>query len=138
MDKMTVAVIDGLGGGIGSSIVSKLKVEIPNINVQALGTNSIATNRMIKSGADEGGTGENAIIYNSKKADIIMGVVAILSPNSLMGEMSPKMAEAIGSSEAIKILIPIERCNVRIAVPQNHSIQECIDYSLKMVKDYIG
>lgn len=138
MDKLiTIAIIDGQGGGIGSKIVEKLKLEIPSIKLMALGTNSFATNRMLKSGADVGATGENAIIYNVKDVDIIMGVVAILMPNSLMGEMSPKMSEAIGSSHARKILIPLEKCNIKVAIPGNFGIQQCIDYSVELCKDYI-
>lgn len=137
MKKITVAVIDGQGGGIGSVIVEKLKSNISNIKIQALGTNSIATNKMLKAGADEGATGENAIIYNTKDADIIMGVVAILSPNSLMGEMSPRMSEAIGASHALKVLIPLERCNIRVAIPGSYNIQQCVDHSIEIVKGFI-
>lgn len=134
---VTVAVIDGQGGGIGNAIIQKLKSKVPNIKIQALGTNSSATRNMIKAGADEGATGENAIIYNVKNADIIMGVVAILMPNSMMGELSPKMSEAIGSSHATKILIPLSRCNIKIAMPGDYNIQQCIDYSVKLVYDYL-
>jgi hypothetical protein len=135
---ITVAVIDGQGGGIGSIIVEKLKAEISNIKVVALGTNSMATNKMLKAGANAGATGENAIIYNVKDADIIMGVVAILMPNSMMGEMSPKMSEAIGSSHGMKILIPLEKCNIKVAMPGNYDIKQCIDYGVELVKKYIA
>lgn len=134
---VTIAVVDGQGGGIGSIIVERLKSEIPNVKIQALGTNSMATNKMLKAGASEGATGENALIYNVKEADIIMGVVAILMPNSMMGEMSPRMSEAIGSSHAMKILIPLEKCNIRVAMPGNYSIGQCVDYSIELVKKYI-
>lgn len=134
---VTIAVIDGQGGGIGSIIVDKLKSEIQNIKVVALGTNSMATSKMLKAGANAGATGENAIIYNVKEVDIIMGVVAILMPNSMMGEMSPKMSEAIGSSHAMKILIPLEKCNIRVAMPGNYDIKQCVDYSVELVKKHI-
>lgn len=139
MDKITtVAVIDGQGGGIGSIIIEKLKSKIPNIKILALGTNANATKSMLKAGANEGATGENAIVYNAKEADIIMGVVAILMPNSMMGELSPKMAEAIGGSHAMKILIPLSKCNIKIAIPGEYNIQQCIDSSVELVKDYIS
>lgn len=138
MEKViTVAVVDGQGGGIGSIIIEKLKSEIPNIKIQALGTNSSATKNMLKAGANEGATGENAIVYNVKDADIVMGVVAILMPNSMMGELSPKMSEAIGSSHAMKILIPLARCNIKVAMPGEYNIQQCVDYSMELVKDYL-
>ena len=138
MEKViTVAVVDGQGGGIGSIIIEKLKSEIPNIKIQALGTNSSATKNMLKAGANEGATGENAIVYNVKDVDIVMGVVAILMPNSMMGELSPKMSEAIGSSHAMKILIPLSRCNIKVAMPGEYNIQQCVDYSVELVKDYL-
>lgn len=134
---VTVAVIDGQGGGIGNAIIQKLKSKVPNIKIQALGTNSSATRNMIKAGADEGATGENAIIYNVKNADIIMGVLAILMPNSMLGELTPKMSEAIGASHAMKILIPLARCNIKVAIPGEYNIQQCIDYSIELVNDYL-
>lgn len=134
---IVVAVVDGQGGGIGSIIVEKLKNEFKNIKIQALGTNAFATDRMLKAGAHEGASGENALIYNVGKADIIMGVVAILMPNSMMGEMSPSMSEAIGSSEAMKILIPLEKCNIRITMPGSYNIQQYVDYGIGMVKKYL-
>lgn len=138
MKEITIAVVDGQGGGIGANIVEKLKSQFPDINIIALGTNSIATGKMLKAGASQGATGENAVIYNVKKVDIIMGVVAILMPNAMMGELSPKMAEAIGSSNARKILIPLEKCNIRIAMPGDHNIAQCMDYSMELVKNHIN
>ena len=139
MDKgINIVVVDGQGGGIGSIIIERLKSQIPNIKVKALGTNSSATKNMLKAGADEAATGENAIIYNVRDANIIMGVVAILMPNSMMGELSPKMSEAIGSSHAMKILIPLEKCNIKVAMPGDYNLQECVNYSVELVEDYLS
>lgn len=137
MKDITIAVVDGQGGGIGANIVEKLKLSFPGINVVALGTNSVATGKMLKAGANQGATGENAVIYNVKNVDIIMGVVAILMPNAMMGELSPKMAEAIGSSNAMKILIPLEKCNIRVAMPGDYNIGQCVDYSMELLKKQI-
>lgn len=137
MKDILVAVIDGQGGGIGGIIVEKLRAEFPNINIVGLGTNSVATGRMLKARANQGATGENAVIYNVKKVDIIMGVVAILMPNAMMGELSPRMAEAIGSSDAMKILVPLEKCNIRVALPGDYNISQCVDYSMELVKRHI-
>lgn len=136
MKNIKIAVIDGQGGGIGGTIVEKLRAEFPEINIIALGTNSVATGRMLKAGANQGATGENAVIYNVKDVDIIMGVVAILMPNAMMGELSPRMAEAIGSSNAIKILIPLEKCNIRIAMDGDNNLGKCVEYSVQLVKKY--
>lgn len=137
MKEFTIAVVDGQGGGIGANIVEKLRSNFLDINILALGTNSIATGKMLKAGANQGATGENALVYNVKKVDIIMGVVAILMPNAMMGELSPRMAEAIGSSEARKILIPLEKCNIRVAMPGDYNISQCVDYSMELVKTQI-
>ena len=137
MKDIKIMVVDGQGGGIGGNIVEKLREAYPTINIIALGTNSAATSRMLKAGATNGATGENAIIYNVKKADIIMGVVPILMPNAMMGELSPKIAEAIGDSEAVKILVPFEKCNIKVAIPGDYTLQQCIQYAVDMVKKYI-
>lgn len=135
-NKLLLVVIDGQGGGIGRIIIEKLKHEIPEIYVRAVGTNSVATNSMLKGGADDGATGENAIIYNSKKANIIIGVMGILIPNGLLGELTPKMVEAIGISDAVKIMIPMNRCNIKVAVPKI-TLNEHIAASIELVKEEI-
>jgi len=112
---MRIAVIDGQGGGIGKSIVEQLKLKFGDTHeIIALGTNSLATSSMLKSGAHKGATGENAIAYTSKNADIIMGVVGIIAADSMMGELTAKMANAIASSDARKILIPMDKCMLEI------------------------
>jgi len=112
---MNIVVLDGMGGGIGSRIVGILKEEIPTyIEVYGLGTNALATAAMLKKGANKGATGENAIAVSVQKADIIIGSIAMTIPNAMMGEVTPKMVEAIGSSDGIKIYIPI--------LPENHYI----------------
>lgn len=129
-ENVRIAVIDGQGGGIGRAIVEKIKSSIPEVEIVALGTNATATGQMLRAGADEGATGENAIMYNVNHVDIIVGVIAILNANALMGELSPKMAEAIGSSQAFKILLPINRCNIQIVsvedVPLGSHIENAV------------
>lgn len=134
---ISVVVVDGQGGGIGKSIVERIKKEGLKVELLALGTNSAATANMLKAGADAGATGENAIVYNALKTDVIIGVVAILMSNSMMGEMSPKMAQAIGESNALKILIPNDKCNIKIACTQENSLQESIDDAVNILKDYL-
>jgi hypothetical protein len=105
---MIVMVMDGQGGGIGSAVIKGLtELDMQGLEILALGTNSAATSRMMKAGANRGATGENAIVQTSRKADVIIGPLAILMPNAMMGEVSPAMAEAVCSSEAEKILIPL-------------------------------
>lgn len=110
----TILVIDGKGGGIGSALVAKLKSKNLDALVLALGTNALATSAMLKSGADDGATGDNAIIVNCASADIICGPIGIIVANSMLGEVSPGIACAVGSSGAAKFLIPAAKCSVEI------------------------
>mgnify|MGYP005816976037 FL=1 len=132
MEQNLIAVVDGQGGGIGKALVERLKKEPPQAHVRALGTNSAATERMLRAGADDGATGENAVIVNVKKARVIMGVLAILMPNGLLGEMSPAMAEAVGSAEGLKILVPMQRCNIRVAVSGEDTVARSIEEAVRI------
>ena len=131
---MRIAVIDGQGGGIGKSVIDKIRLTFSEqASIIALGTNSIATSAMIKAGADEGATGENAIIYNVPKCDVIIGTVGIVAANSFHGELSPQMAQAIAESDAIKILIPINKCNLLIAGSKESMLSDYIEDMLNLL-----
>lgn len=134
---MRIAVVDGQGGGIGKAIVEKIKFALPEIEILALGTNSVATGQMLRAGADEGATGENAIVHNMKYVDIIVGVIAILNANSMMGELSPRMAEAIGESRAFKVLLPINRCNIQVVSVVEAPLGIHIDNAVQAIKEYV-
>lgn len=112
---LKIAVIDGQGGGIGSLIVKSLRKALSDsVDITALGTNAVATTAMMKAGADRGASGENAIIWNTAKADIITGSISIALPNAMLGELTAKMAEAVSSSPAKKILLPLNQEQVEI------------------------
>jgi hypothetical protein len=115
--------------------VEKLKASAPNAEILALGTNATATDRMLKAGADEGATGENAIIHNVKSVDIITGVIAILNANALMGELSPSIAAAIGASPAFKVLQPINRCGIHIVSVREASLSTHIDNAVAVIEE---
>ena len=134
---MKVMVMDGQGGGIGAAVIKGLREEIGNdMEILALGTNSIATSRMLKAGANKGGTGENAIVQTSNKVDVIVGPLAILMANSMMGELTQKMAVAVSSSEAKKIVIPLTQENVMIMgyarEPLPHMVNQVVKTILEM------
>ena len=129
-----VAVIDGQGGGMGRGLVESIRKVWPKLHVRALGTNSLATSAMLRAGADEGATGENAIVYNAARADILLGPIGVLTPNGLLGEVSPRMAEAIGGSEAVKILLPSQRCSIRLAVGDPQPLQFYLDQALRLLE----
>ena len=123
---MKILIIDGMGGGMGRAIIEKLKAELGNVQVIAVGTNSIATSAMLKAGADFGATGENAVIYNASRASYIIGVMGIVFANSMHGEVSPAMAAAVSASAAHKILIPTDKCNVTVMGTKPATVQEYI------------
>ncbi|MGI6678651.1 MAG: DUF3842 family protein [Dehalobacterium sp.] len=137
---MKIGVIDGQGGGIGKHITEKLRKNLPeNTEIFALGTNSLATTAMLKAGANEGATGENAIVWMACQMDVIVGSVAIIAANSMLGELTPKMAQAIAESSAKKILLPINRVGIEIVgvlnEPLPHQIDGLIAILRKMRKD---
>lgn len=134
---MRVAVVDGQGGGIGRAIVERVKKEFPEVTVTALGTNSTATGQMMKAGADEGATGENAIVHNMQHVDVVMGVIGILSANAMMGELSPAMVNAIGGSHTMKILLPINRCHIHVVSVEDAPLSVHLDNAVKALRDYI-
>ncbi|MDK2564559.1 DUF3842 family protein [Romboutsia sedimentorum] len=132
---MIIAVIDAMGGGIGAQIVSNLREELPTyIDIYALGTNSIATNSMMKAHANKGATGENAIVTSVKKANIVIAPMSIVMPNSMMGEVTCKMSEAVVDCEALKILLPIIPENIEIVGLENKPLALLIKDSIKVIK----
>jgi len=130
-----ICVVDGQGGGIGSAVIKKLKeVFGEGIEIVALGTNAIATAQMLKAKANRGASGENAIVQTAKKMDVIIGPVSIVMAHAMMGEVTPKIAKAVASSPAKKLLIPLTQENVEIVgvsgVPLPHLIDSLIQEHL--------
>lgn len=132
---MRILVIDGQGGGIGKAIISKLKKVSPDTQVIAIGTNAEATSSMMHAGAEAGATGENAVVANCKHADAIIGPIGIVLANSILGEITPVMAAAIGTSAAKKVLIPIERCHTHVvgvgALTLDEAVSEAVAEALR-------
>lgn len=134
---MRIAVVDGQGGGIGKALVEKLRKEFAeDVEIIALGTNALATALMIKAGADEGASGENAILYNAAKVDVITGPIGIITSNAMLGELTPMMAAAISESPAKKVLIPLNRCNIAIAGVRDESLPQLIDAAAVIIREY--
>lgn len=131
---MRIAVIDGQGGGVGKLIVEKLRIAFGNdIGILAMGTNALAASLMLKAGANEGASGENAIVYNAPKVDIIIGSIGIVCANSMLGELTPAMARAISESDAAKVLIPLNRCNILVAGIKEEPLPHYIDDAIAIV-----
>ncbi|MDO8683277.1 MAG: DUF3842 family protein [Armatimonadota bacterium] len=135
---MKIAIIDGMGGGIGSQVVARLKQILRREDTLiALGTNAAATGSMVKSGADVGATGENAIVVTAPTADIIVGPVGIVIPNSLLGEISPNIATAIASCKAIKILIPLTQPHVELIGLEARPLSATLDDVASRVQELL-
>jgi hypothetical protein len=112
---MKILIIDGMGGGIGKAVIECIRAaSAARHHILAIGTNAIAAAAMHKAGADQAATGENAVVFNCGRADIIIGTIGIVLANAMLGEISPRMAEAVSSSDAVKILIPSSKYNAMI------------------------
>lgn len=134
---MKIIIIDGQGGKMGKMIVEQLKRCYPTIELTAIGTNSIATAVMMKAGADFGATGENPVVVVSYDADIIIGPIGIVIADSMLGEVTPAMAKAIGQSKAEKILIPVNKCNNHVVGTRDLSLSEYIKLAVELVESLI-
>ena len=131
----TVLVLDGQGGGVGSQLVRLLKPRLPgDCRLLCVGTNVLATSAMLKAGAAQGATGENAIVYNAPKADLILGPIGVILANGIMGEVSPAMSAAVSSSEAVKILIPSASCSVYVAGTEPCRLEEYIRRTVELAR----
>lgn len=116
-----ILVLDGQGGGMGVQLIKMLATQLPrDCDLLAVGTNVMATSAMLKAGAPHGATGENAVVYNAARADLILGPIGMILANGILGEVSPAMAAAVSAAAAEKILIPSSHCGVQIA-----GTQEC-------------
>ena len=108
---MRVLVIDGQGGGLGRQLVAAISAACPDADLTAVGTNSLAASAMLKAGAARAATGENAVLVNARRADVIVGPLGIVIADALLGEITPSMAAAVGQADAKRILIPVNHCD---------------------------
>jgi hypothetical protein len=130
-----IAVVDGQGGGIGSLIVKRLRDEFgDSIDILALGTNAAATTAMMKSRANKGATGENAIVLNVSRVEMIIGPLSIVLPNAMLGELTPKMAEAIVAASAKKVLLPLNQEGINLAGVEKEPLPHMVEKIIEIVR----
>jgi len=133
---MRIAVVDGQGGGIGKLIIEKLRKTMgENIEITALGTNALATALMLKAGANQGASGENAICATVKKMDVVLGPIAIIVANSMLGEITPKIALAIAEADAEKVLMPLNKSKIPIVSSYNEPLPHLVEMMVKKVEE---
>lgn len=131
---MKVVVIDGQGGRMGRLLVEKIRSEQLPVEITAVGTNAIATSEMLKAGANNGATGENPVLVACRKADVIMGPVAILAADALTGEITPAMAKAVGQSAAPKLLLPVNQCDHIIVGVKDLSLAKLVAEAVELLR----
>lgn len=135
---MHILVIDGQGGNIGRQLVKMIVQRFPQAQLTAVGTNSSATANMMKGGASAGATGENAVKVGCRKADIIVGPLGIVVADSLLGEVTAEMAVAVARSEAVKILIPLNRCDNLVAGVGEVSTAQLLEDAMGKISVLLG
>ena len=131
---MNILIIDAQGGGFGKQLVTAVKREFPEVEITAVGANSVATGAMLKAGADHGATGENAVIVGARKADIIAGPIGIVIADSLYGEVTPAMALAVAQSRAKRILIPSNHCDNILVGVSDLSVGKLIQSAVEEIR----
>ena len=135
---MKIVVIDGQSGRMGQLFIERVKSAALPCKILAVGTNAIATSAMLKAGADNGATGENPVLVACRTADIIVGPIGILAADSLLGEITPAMAVAIGQSSARKLLLPVNQCNNIVVGVPNLSLGKLMDEAVETLKSMLN
>ena len=130
---MDILIIDGQGGNLGRQLTKRLKEALPQVEITAVGTNSTATENMLKGGADRAATGENAVVVNARRARIIAGPLGIVIADALLGEVTPAMAMAVGRSDAVRVLIPMNRCDTLVAGVAEKPMGDLVDDAVRRI-----
>lgn len=128
---MSILIIDGQGGGVGRSLVEAFAKRGSLEDVIVLGANSAATANMIRGFNVRGATGENAVVFNCQKADVIVGPIGIIMANAMLGEITPRIAEAVSSSGARIILVPMTKCHALVVGVAERKRQEYIEEAVE-------
>ena len=130
---MDILIIDGQGGNLGRMLTRRLREALPQADIVAVGTNSTATENMLKGGADRAATGENAVVVNALRARVITGPLGIVIADALMGEVTPAMAMAVGTSDAVRVLIPMNRCDTLVAGVAEKPMGELMEDAVRRI-----
>ena len=135
---MDILIIDGQGGNLGRMLTRRLREALPQADIVAVGTNSTATENMLKGGADRAATGENAVVVNARRARVITGPLGIVIADALLGEVTPAMAMAVGTSDAVRVLIPMNRCDTLVAGVAEKPMGELVEDAVRRIVDLLS
>ena len=135
---MNIVIIDGQGGQLGAQLVKEITSKFPEVALTAIGTNAVATASMLKAGAKNAATGENPVVVACRKADVIIGPIGIVIADSMIGEITPKIAYSVGNADAVRILIPMNKCENLIAGVQNINTASLISDTITKLSTIIG
>ena len=135
---MKILIVDGQGGGVGRQLAVQIKQAFPDIQLMAVGTNTVATSAMMKGGADTAATGENAVLVAARKADVIIGPLGIVVADSLGGEITPAMANAVAQSNAKRILLPFKNCDNVIVGVSDYTLVNLIQLAIEELRKIIA
>lgn len=133
---MKILVIDGQGGGLGKQLVAAIKAELPEAELTAVGTNSVAASAMRKAGADRAATGENAVRVGCRRADVIVGPIGIVIADALLGEITPAMAAAVGQSAAKRVLIPMNHCDNLVVGAEVQPVGKLVQEAVRLIRTF--
>lgn len=135
---MNILVIDGQGGQLGGQLIKTISAKFSDLTITAVGTNATATATMLKAGANQAATGENPVIVACKKADVIIGPIGIVIADAMFGEITPKMAVAVGQADAVRILLPVNKCDNLIAGIADVTMGTIIDDVVSKVQEIVA
>ena len=134
---MKILVIDGQGGQLGGQLIKSIKTGFESVDITAVGTNATATGTMLKAGANQAATGENAVMVACRKADVIIGPIGIVIADALLGEVTPQMAVAVGQADAVRILLPMNKCDSLVAGIADASMPVIIEDAINKLKGLV-
>ena len=134
---MHITVIDGQGGQLGAQLVKMIRAQFPDAAMSAIGTNAAATAAMLKAGATDAATGENPVLVACRRTDVILGPVGIVIADALLGEVTPRMAAAVGQADAVRILIPMNRCDSLVAGVQDLNTKALLEDAVSKLQSVL-
>ena len=132
-----IVVIDGQGGRLGKMLIEEVRARLPQAELLAIGTNAVAASAMQRAGAVHAATGENPVVRGVMDADVVLGPLGIVVAHAILGEVTPKIAEAVGGCRAKKFLVPMNSCGVVVAGVQELSLSAHVRQAVDRAVEFL-